>query len=139
MGANADRAAATMQLLTEYESVDTEFVAQELGCGHGQAARAIRTARAALASDGQRVSYANANNNYVVAMEGDGLERTRSYVARLRSITTQRTNAAHVMSASVDHGSSSKIERALGRMALADQHQVEADRIRLEALTELLP
>lgn len=137
MGINRDRAEAVKQLLKEWE-VTTEFVQDQLGCGRGQALRAIRSARAGLADDGKRVSYATANNGYTVAVEGNAADRTLSYVARQQSIVTQRRNAAHVMAASVDHGRSSKVERALGLMAMADQQQAEADQIRLEALKGLL-
>lgn len=137
MGVNRDRAEAVKQLLKEWE-VTAEFVQERLGCGHGQALRAIKTARFDLAAAGKRCSYANAANDYTVAVEGDAADRTRSYVVRQQSIITQRRNAAHVMAASVDHGHSSKIERTLGLFAMADQQQAEADQIRLEAFKGLL-
>lgn len=138
MGINADRAESVRRLANDYDCIDIGFVAQQLGCGRGQAGRAIRQARHEAAENGERWSYATGANGYMVAYEGDDVDRIRSYTTRLKSIASQRQNAGRVMSASVDHGRSSRLERAVGQMALADQVQAEADLIRLAAFQGLL-
>lgn len=140
MGVNQDRTEAVYLLLLndKKDRVDAEFVQGYLRCGRGQARRAIQKARLRLAEEGKRVSYATASNGYKVRVDGDADERARSYVTRMQSIITQRINAGIVMAPSADHGKSTKEERFLGQHALADQRQAEADRIRLEAIKELL-
>ncbi len=137
MGIHADRAAVVRELAEEY-TITTEFVMDELGCGRGQALRAIRQARADGAEDGERWSYAVGGNQYEVERNGAAPDRVRSYTTRLQSIVSQRKNAGKVMAASVDYGRASKLERAVAQMGMADQVQAEADEIRLRALKELL-
>jgi len=137
MGAIRERVDKVKELLVDW-NVTTEFVQAEIGCGAGQARRAIRLARIELAEEGKRVSYAVPANGYTVTMEGDGVERTRSYVTRSQSIITQRLNHADVVGPSVDHGRSSKIERAISSFAMADGLAAQADQIRLSTLKELL-
>lgn len=138
MGVMHDRALAVQEMLADHPSLDTETVQVALACGRHQAARAIRQGRELAADEGKRVSYATAANQYQVVQNGSGPERVRSYTSRLQSIATQRMNAGRVMSASVDHGRSSKLERAVTQMALADMKRAEADRIQLQAYRELL-
>lgn len=133
-----DRARAVYALMDDYDCVTTEFVQAELGCGRGQALRAIRQARIMHADDGRRVSYATAANGYTVAVEDDAVERTLSYTSRLQSINTQQRNAAHVMSAALDHGSADRLERAVARMAQAAALRAEADTYSLSAFRELV-
>lgn len=138
MSANVERAEAVAEFLRVRKNVTTDFVCKNLRCGRGQARRAIRTARFMLADEGKRLSYATRANDYTVSLEGSGVDRTRSYITRSQTIITQRRNAARVMGPSVDHGSSSKSERAIASWALADQMAAEADQIRLNTLKELL-
>lgn len=134
---NEERALKTRRLMDRYETIDAAFVAERLGCGHGQAVRAIQRARYMAAEDGKRVSYATARNEYSVALEGDTTDRTDSYMIRQRSIITQRVNAGRVMVASVDHAQSSRLERGVAKLALADATSAQADKLRLEAFQEI--
>lgn len=140
MSKNQERADAVVALLIERknEGVTSDFVQVELGCGRRQALRAMQKARFQLADEGKRVSYAVATNGYTVALEGNGTERTQSYVTRSQAIISQRRNAGRIMAPSVDHGRSSKAERAIANWAMADQMAAEADQIKLDTLKELL-
>lgn len=138
MSANRDRAEAVAKLLNDYEAVDTEFVMKRLRCGRGQAQRAIRQGRALAAHDGFLVSYANPSNAFTVTADGDPVDRDRSWLARLKSINTQKKNAAQVMGAASVRLDASPHDRVLAKLAEAAGKDAEAEKIRLEAIKDLL-
>ena len=138
MSANRDRAEAVARMLQEYEDITADFVAQKLHCGRGQALRAIRQGRMLRAPEGGLVSYANPHNGFKVNEDGDGIDRTRSWLARQKSINTQTRNAAIVMGAAIGRIDATTYERAVAKLAQAREKDAEADSIRLEVIRDLV-
>lgn len=131
---NRQRIEATKKLLREDEWITVEYVAVTLPCGHGQAAHAIRIARAELADAGKSISYATARNGFTVAQDGDTNERADSIVTQVRYTTTRRISTARV--AAPQTASTNPYERAIAKFAVADGKAAEADRLRLDAFVE---
>lgn len=138
MSKHMDRAKAVKKFLTEYEDLNPEFVAKKLGCGLGQARRAIRQGRLLAADDGYLVSFATPRTGYTVAADGDPEERAASWVSQQRYVNTRMMNNARVMGAAKTRLDASPYERALSKLAKATATQAEAERIRLDAIAELI-